>query len=150
MKEILGPQSNAKVHCVMRPFAVRAEFNPILWNHMVGRSLQIIVSLHDAASADQITDCALGGDNKIVGIQSQRLDKNGQEILVYDFVIHGLRILKEGRFYFTYMFMDPFDETRAFWDLKGSPCKATRRPELCKQITTFCETQLTPMIISGT
>jgi hypothetical protein len=150
MMEILGPEPNAKVDCMMQPFAVRAELNPDVWPNMSDRSLQIIVCLHDAATGAQITDEVLDGGNTIIGIQSERLDKHGQEILVYDFVILGLRILQEGRFYFTYMFIDPLDETRAFWDLKGSPCKATRRPQLCKQITIFCEPQLMPRIISGT
>jgi hypothetical protein len=145
MMEVIGPSPNTEVNCVMRPFAVRAELNPNIWGN---KSLEVLVVLNDANTGEQMTANALAGDNIITGVQSEHLDKHGETILVFDFPICGLQILREGRFYFTYWFLDPVDETRAFWDLKGSPCKATHHPELCKQITTFCKSQLTPRIIS--
>jgi hypothetical protein len=146
MMEVIGPSPNTNVDSVMRPFAVRAELNPNFWKNT---SLEIIVCLHDAKTAENVTNNVLAGDTTITGVQSEGLDKHGESILVFDFPIIGLQILREGRFYFTYAFIDPEDETRAFWDLTGSVCKATRRRELCKQTTTFSESQLTLTIISG-
>lgn len=101
MMEILGPESITNVDWVMRPFGVRAELNPDLWPSMSDRSLKIIVCLNDAGTGAQMTEFLLG-NNTIVGTKSERIDKQGQTIWVYDFVIHGLWIVREGRFYFTY------------------------------------------------
>lgn len=136
MMEAIGPPSNTKVDCVMRPFAVRAELNPTIWRDV---SLEVAVCIHDANTGEQVTDDVLDGDNVITGVRSEDLDKHGETILVFDFPICGLQISREGAFYFTYWFIDPGDTTRAFWDLKGSPCKATHHPGLCKHkhITSF-------------
>lgn len=147
MMEVIGPSPNTQVGSVMRPFAVRAELNPMCWENS---SLEIIVCLHHAKTAEHLTHDVLAGDTTITGVQSEGLNERGESILVFDFPIIGLQILREGLFYFTYVFVDPEDTTRGFWDLTGSVCKATRRPDLCKQITTFSESQLTPRIISGT
>lgn len=145
MIETIGPPASTKVDCVLRDFAVRAEVNRKMYRDM---PVEIMVCINDANSGEDMTDSILYGHTTITGVQD--FENPDKTILASDFPIRGLQISQEGDFYFTYWFIDPDDATRAFWDLKGGPCKAAHHGELCKHTTSFHKSQLTPRIISGT